>query len=141
VGAGRLGRPCGVAHLVFGLDRARAGDDGESPPADRRVADSNDRVVRMKLAADELVGREDRLQRFHHRVAVERELRQHPFVAERAEHDALGARHVERLQALLGDPVEQFLRRFGGCFALEDDDHFTFHSIRGKRKGPPGGRA
>ncbi len=95
----------------------------------------------MKLAADELVGREDRLQRFHHRVAVESQFSKHPLVTERAEHDAFDARHVEGLQALCGDPIEQLAGRFSGGFGLQDDDHVSVSSLANVKKNPPGGRA
>jgi hypothetical protein len=69
-------------------------------------------------------------------MAVERELGEHPFIAERAEDDALRARHVERLQALFRDQIEQLLRRFGSGFALQDDDHleFPFSGVGEKEK-------
>ena len=109
----RLRTACGaVAQAVFGLDRAGPGDHRESDAADVRLAEADDRVVRMHFAADELVGREDRLDRFHHRVAVEAELGEHALVAESAEHDALGAGHVQRLQPSLLDPGEDLVGVF-----------------------------
>ena len=72
--------------------------------------------MRVHLAADELVGREDRLDALHHRVAVEVEVGDHPLVAERAQHDAFGAGHVERFEADFGDAGEQGFGIGGGGF-------------------------
>src|SRR5690606_40952245 len=91
------------------------------------AADLSDRVVRVAVAADMLVGGEDRLHRLDMGVAFERRPGGHPLVAERAEHDALDPRHVERLQPGARDPVEQAARGLGGGIGLENDDH---------RKGP-----
>ena len=105
-----------------------------------RLAEADDRVVRVHLAADQLVGRQDRLHRFHHRVAVEAELGEHALVAERAEDDALGAGHVERLQALLLDPREDLVGGFLCGFALENDDHCLGCPWNEGMKKPAGSR-
>jgi hypothetical protein len=95
--------------------------------------------VGVELAADELVGRQDGLDRLDVRVAVQRELGQHALVAQRAEHDALGARHVQRLEAGARDAIEQPLRAFGRGITLQDDDHMWCLSSleRGRKKSPP----
>ena len=77
----------------------------------------------MHLAADQLVRREDRFDRLDHRVAVESELRKDALVTQSAEHNPLGAWHVERLEALLLNPAENFVGVFLGGFALENDNH------------------
>ena len=121
--AGLLRQGGGIAHLIPALDGAGPRNHREASPADRVLAEANDRVVRMHLPADELVGRQDRLHRFHHRMSFERQLGEHPLVAEGAEHDALGAGHVERLQPLRLDLLDQLAGGFGGGFGLENDDH------------------
>ena len=80
--------------------------------------------MRVKVAGDELVGGEDRLHRFHHRMAFEVERGEDALVAERAEHDPLDAGHVQRLQAELFDLGEQRLGDLGCRFGLEDNDHW-----------------
>jgi hypothetical protein len=42
-------------------------------------------------------------------IGVELKLGKHALIAKRAEHDPLCARHVQRLQPLGFDPVEQVL--------------------------------
>ena len=128
-----------VEQLLAGFDRAGAGDHRHRAAAEGDAADRDDRVVRMEVARDKLVGGKDRLHRFDVRVAVERELGEHPFVAERAEHHALGPRHVERLEAGGRNAVEQPLGGLGGGVRLEDDDHRDFLGDWAI-KNPPVGR-
>jgi hypothetical protein len=66
-------------------------------------------------------------------------LGEHPFVAERTEHDALGARHVQRLEAGLLDAGEQNLRGLGRGFGLENDDRDDNPGTKAKRNPPGGG--
>src|SRR5947209_6020522 len=80
-------------------------------------------VVRVDPARDELVGREGRLDRFDHRVAVEVALGEDALIAQRAEHDPLTPRHIRRLEALRLDLGEDFLGHFLGGFALQNDGH------------------
>ena len=103
------------------------------------MAEAYDRVVRMHFAADELVRREDRFDRLDHWVAVKPELGKHAFVAESAEHNALGTGHVERFEASLLDPAEDLVGVFLGRFALENDNHLKIPWIEGMKK-PAGSR-
>ncbi len=126
-GARRLYRFGAIEHLLVAFDGTRTRDDRQRGTADRHrvcaAADMDDGVVRMRFAADELVWGEDRLDRFDHRVAVEVERGEHPFVAERAEDDAFGAGHMEWLQPCIADPRQDVLRFGVGGFGSEDDDH------------------
>ena len=119
----RLGRPARRQQLRLVLDRARPGDQREAVAADRYPADVDHRVVRVELAPDQLVGREDRLDRLDIGMMLEAEFGQHPLVAEGAEHDPLAARHVKRFQPLRLDPGEQFVDDLGRRVGLHHDDH------------------
>jgi hypothetical protein len=94
----------------------------------------------VHLAADQLVGGKDGLDRFDHRVAVEVELGEDALIAQGAEHDALAPRHVEGFQALLLDLGEDFLGHFLGGFALQNDDHVEIPWCLRTIKNPPDGR-
>ena len=63
-----------LERLLRRLDGAGTGDDGEAAAADREASEPDDAVVRVHLAADQLVGGEDRLHRFDRRMAFEMKL-------------------------------------------------------------------
>jgi hypothetical protein len=67
-------------------------------------------------------------------MAVEPELRQDSLVSKRTEHDALSAWHVERLETLVLDSSQDFLRDFLSGFGLENDDHVLISVDRGQEK-------
>ena len=56
-------------------------------------------------------------------MVLDAKLADDTLVADRAEHGALGARHVEGLQPERGDPADDLLGVLLGCLWLEHDDH------------------
>jgi len=78
----------------------------------------DDSVVRVQLAANELVWSEDWLDGLDVRIAVQRELHQHPFVAKCSQDYSLGAGHMKRLKACIGYSGKEAVRSLGRRFAL-----------------------
>ena len=105
---------------------------------DTYIADADDAVMGVKLTADELVGGEDRLDRFDVGIGIERKLGEDALVAQRAEDDPFGAGHVERLEALRLDAVEQLVDGVLAGAGFHDDDHGRNLSGAWKRKRPAG---
>ena len=129
-GARALGHPRGGQRLLRGLDRARAGDEGEGARADRHAADLDGAGLGVVLAADELVGlaHPDDLADPGHRPQVER-LELHD-VADQPDDRAVDTPADEGGAAGLLDAGDDGVDLVGGCAGAHDDDHEVLPSTR-----------
>jgi hypothetical protein len=120
---GRAYRGRGRRHLFAGLYRAGSGHDHEVAAAHGDRADIDPGIVTLQFTADALVGAEDGLEAFDQRMPIQIELAQDAFIADRAENGALGARHVQGLQAAFPDTLQQGPSLVFGGFRFQHDNH------------------
>jgi hypothetical protein len=124
VGAGRLDRAADLEQDLLSLDGAGTGDHQQrAPPDGHSVAEIEDGIVLLELAAGELERFEDRHDVLDAGDRTERRVAETVLFANHADERALGtAAHIVA-EAHLLNLLEEVLELGLGAVWFEDDDH------------------